>query len=154
MGAAVKRIDVQHQFVVTRFHQSAGTALISCATHAHFGFTHHATFGTKDAFTRDAVVDHIHHTADGTAAVQQSGRTTQHFNPLGGKRIDRNGVVIAEARHIHVGTTVLQDAYAVTFHAANDGAAHIGTERAVGNARQVVQRFAQGAALALGERCT
>ena len=119
---------MQHKFVVARFHHRARAALVSCTTGTYFSFAHHATFGVKGAFARNAVVDHVHHTANGAAAVQQSGWAAQHFNALGGEGVNRHSMVVAEARHVHVRATVLQNANAVAFHATNDGAAHVRTE--------------------------
>ena len=144
---------MQHKFVVARLHHRTRAALVGCAACTHFGFTHHAAFGVKRTLACNAVVDDIHHTTNGTAAVQQSGGATQDFNALGGEGVNRHSMVIAQARHVHVGPAVLQNANAVTVHAANDGAAHIRAKRAVGNAGQIVECFTQGAALALGQGC-
>lgn len=126
---------MQDKFIVTSFNHRTSAALIGGASSPHFGLAHHASFGVKASFACDAVVDHIDHTTNSTPAIQQGGRATQNFNALRGEWVNRHCVVVAQGRHVHVGTAVLQDANAVTIHATNHRSPHIWAKRAVGNAR-------------------
>ena len=93
LGATVKRVYMQGHLVVAGFHHRAGAAFVRGTARTHLGFAHHAALRIKRAFAGDAVVNHVHHAAHRTAAVKQSRWAAQHFNALGGERVNGHGVV-------------------------------------------------------------
>ncbi len=76
----------------------------------------------------NAVVDRVDDAADRAAAVQQCRRAAQHLDTLDEQRLQRHGVVVAQARRVDRGVTVVEQADAVTVEAANDRAARLRPE--------------------------
>ena len=152
--AAVKGIHMQHKLVVSCLDQGATAALLGSTACAQLSLAQHTACVVKGALTGNAVVRHIDHAPDGAAAIQQGGGPAQHLNPLGGEGVDRHRMVKTQARDIHVGAAVLQNQQSVPIQTTDDRPAHVGAKRTVGDARQVVQRFAQSAALSLGQSGT
>ncbi|MNZ66823.1 hypothetical protein D3C78_850560 [compost metagenome] len=96
----------------------------------------------------DAVVEAVDHTADGIAAIEQSGRAAHDFHALDGIRVFRHGVVVGQRRSIQRTHAIAQDADTVAIHAADDRPAGAGAEPGRGHARQAVEGLAQAALLA------
>ena len=55
---------------------------------------------------RDAAVDHIDHAADRRRSIEQGGRAAQHLDPVGGQRVDRDGMVDRGVGHIEAADAV------------------------------------------------
>ena len=71
----------------------------------------------------DAPGLHVHHAADGAAAVEQGARPFQHFDALGQERLHRDGVIAAGDGYVHDVDAILHQAHAGSAHAVDHGAA-------------------------------
>ena len=132
--AAGKSIGMQSKTVVAGLQQRGGGAPSVTTAALQVQLARYTTLGIKQALLRDAVVDHVDHTTHGAAAVHQCARAAQHFDAVHGDRVGRHGMVVAQARGVHTGAAVLQDAHPVAIEPADDGAAGVGAKVAATDA--------------------
>ena len=114
----------------------------------------------QDAVDRDrgrnAVVDGVDDAADGLRPVAQRRRPPHHLDLPGGQRIDGDGMIVAERRHIACREPVLLDAHAKSAQAADDRPARSRRKRRRGDAGPCRQRIAErgkGLTEQLARRC-
>ena len=93
---------------------------------------------------RHAVVDHVDHAADGTAAVEQRGRPAQHLDAIGQHGLGGIGVIGAGIGGIAHGHAVLQHQHARCALAADHGLPHPRTEGGERHTGLLLQRLAEG----------
>ncbi|MCY1350232.1 hypothetical protein D9M69_364600 [compost metagenome] len=148
-GLAREGVGMDRELAVAGLDQRAGIAGLVAADGAA------GIHGAADAFDRllgDAVVDHVDHAADGIAAVHQRRRAAHDLDAFGYQRIQRHRMVIGQGRGVDGAAAVLQHLDAVAIQAADHRAAGIGAEIRRRHAGQLVERLAQRAGLAHGQR--
>ncbi|MCY1224214.1 hypothetical protein D9M72_363600 [compost metagenome] len=148
-GLAREGVGMDRELAVAGLDQRAGIAGLVAADGAA------GIHGAADAFDRllgDAVVDHVDHAADGVAAVHQRRRAAHDLDAFGYQRIQRHRMVIGQGRGVDGAAAVLQHLDAVAIQAADHRAAGIGAEIRRRHAGQLVERLAQRAGLAHGQR--
>jgi hypothetical protein len=123
------------------FEHRRARALARRSAEAHFG----AAQQPVQRRARDAVVDRVDHAAGGVAAVQQRGRPAQHLEALDHQRVDRRGMVEAQARRVDRRAAVVEQSDAVAIQSADDRPARLRTEAAGRHAGQARQRVAERA---------
>ena len=69
---------------------------------------------------RDAVVGRLHHAADRLRTEAQGGRPADDLDLVGGERIDRHEMVLAQVGRAIGADAVFLDAHAIDVEAAND----------------------------------
>ena len=143
IGAACLRVCVQGIARVARLQQQRTTALCIAASQTQIDLARDATRSVEQGLAGNAVVDHIDHATDSTAAILQGCRPAQDLDALHRQRVQRDRMVGAQARGIHRGTPVVQDADAVAIQASNHRATGIGAEVGAADARRAIQRLAQ-----------
>ena len=111
--------------VIARFQQDTRRPFLvtSCCTQVNLA-ANTALF-IKQGFAWNAVVNHIDHTTNGTAAILQRTWPTQYFDAFNADGIRRDGMVVAQVGCIQQGTTIVQNADAVTVLPANNRAAGV-----------------------------
>ena len=67
---------------------------------------------------RDPRVDDVDHAADRRGAIEQGGGAVEHFDAVGGERVDGDGMVAAGARDVEAADAVDEDQDAVARQAA------------------------------------
>ena len=127
------------------FKQNSTGSLVVTGGTAQMQLAADAARIVKLRLTGNAVINHIDNTPYRAATVQQCAGAAQHFDAFHADGVSWYGVVMAEARGIHTGSAVLQNADAVALLAPNDGAAGIGPEIATADAWRAIQSFAQRA---------
>ena len=142
-GLAFKRIDVKGESVSPRLNQRPKSALTVAAGTAQIKLSGSTAFAVKNRLSRNAVVNHIDHTANRASPVLQRPRPAQDFNALNADGVSRNGMVIAERRYIQQAAAIVQNADTVTVLPANDRAAGVRPEVSAAHAGCAVQRFTQ-----------
>ena len=105
-----------------------------------------ATLHALDGPARDAIVDHIHHAANGAGTIEQRGGTAQHLHRVGQQCLDRHGVVGADIRGIGAAGAVLQDTHPRALLPANHRLPDTGTKGGIGDPGHVAQGVADGGA--------
>ena len=109
IGVAGEAIGMHRETALPGFQHGRGTALFFSAADTRFN----RTADTINRGARHAVIDHVHHPAHRRAAVQQRGRTAQHFDTIDHQRIQRDRVIGAEAGGVKRGALIAEDANAV-----------------------------------------
>ena len=89
--------------------------------------------------------DDVDQSPDDAGAVQQRGRPPHDLDPLGAVRVDGHPVVIRRGGEVAGADPVLDDQHPVAPEAPDDRPARAGPEAAVGDARLVLEGFADGA---------
>jgi hypothetical protein len=115
---------MQCNAAIPSFHDDSTTMAVVGAAGTQFETSPHAV----DGLLGNAVVQHVHHAADGGAAIQQRRRAAHHLDPLHDQRVDRGGVVWAQGGGIRHADAVLQDADTVFIHATDNRTAGIRSE--------------------------
>ncbi len=110
-----------------------------------------AAVDAVDGFAGDAVVEAVHHPADGIAAVEQGGRAAYHFQALDAVGVFRHRVVVGQRRGVERTDAVAQQADAITVHAADHRSAGARSEVGGGHPGQAVEGFAEAAFLSQGQ---
>ena len=91
---------------------------------------------------RNAIVGDIDHTADGLRAVAECCGAADDLHALGGKGIDRHGMIFRQGRDVVRANTVLLHAYAEAIEPANDRPTGAGREGRSGDARLLRRHIA------------
>ena len=98
---------------------------------------------------RDPPVDHVDRAADRLPAEQQGGGTAQHFDPLGGQRVDGHRMVGRSIADVDRADAVGQHPHPLALETAQHRPGRAGREAGRADARQADQRLADlGAAVA------
>ena len=77
---------------------------------------------------RNAVVDYVDHTANGTAAVEKRRGASYHFDSFGQQRLHGVSMIGTLRRHVDNIYVILKNLYAVGRLASNDGLPNTCTE--------------------------
>ena len=124
VAASLKALDMKRKIPLTGIESKQASGFIVIVVmgllkHDRGLFRHHLGNST---------VDHVDHAANRTTAVQQTGRTSNDFDPIGKAYLDAFSVIRALVRDICCTNTVLQDTNAIARMAANDGVSNARAE--------------------------
>ena len=137
--AAVEGIQMESPIALPGFQQRCAAAFaIACG-----GLQPGLALDALHPLTGQAVVDHIDHTPDGAAAVEERRRAPQHFDAVYRQDLDRHRVVGTERRGIGGRATVVEDADAVAVQPSDHRTAGVGSKVAATDTGQAVETLTQ-----------
>ncbi|MNS93656.1 hypothetical protein D3C72_1278410 [compost metagenome] len=112
------------------------------------------TLNTVDGRGGNAVIKAIDHSTNGVAAIEQGSGTTDDFDALNGRRVQRYGVIVGQRRRIQGTDTIAQNTDAVAIQAADHRTTGPGAEPGRSDAGLVVQGLAEATFLLQGQVVT
>ena len=139
----------EHQIVGGREGEAGGSGVL--IGHG-IGPGRHETFHLfAGALGGDAGVEHVHHTAAGTAAIEQGGRAAQDFDLACQQGIHRDRVIRGNTGSIQDLGAIIEDPHAWAAQATNDWPAGAAAKGVTVDTGLVFQGFPKGILALLGE---